>query len=102
MESAWCQKKLMEIRWWIKLESSKEKVMGLLNGLRDEVKAWMGETHPFLSEVWELESLWWLGLGEEDKAVIGGRESLSNMIQCCGNNNRHFHLGECFRGCGRW
>ena len=99
----------MEAKWLMKLAEPREKVVGRLAAVREWITHYYGSHHPFLSEVLELESQWWLGLGEQNEAIKKGKESLSNMIQCCGNNNRHlklsnnhFQLGECFRGCRKW
>lgn len=81
----------------------------LMNKIKDTIQNYYGKCHPFISEIYELQSLYFLEMFEEEQAINVNKESLSNMIQCCGNNNRHikisnnyYLLGECLKKCYRF
>lgn len=63
MNGAELQRGLAEIRWEIKEGSSRDHVLLLLDKLGQKVKGFFGETHPFLSEIHELQGLYHVSLG---------------------------------------
>lgn len=64
----------------------------LLDKLGQKVKGFFGETHPFLSEIHELQGLYHVSLGEEEQAIEANKQALKNMVACCGHNQNHLRL----------
>mgnify|MGYP001953164328 CR=1 FL=1 len=102
-------RKMTELRWVIKEKADDSYIMILINKLVDHVRGYYGEYHPFISDILELQSLYFLDRRQFDRAIEVNLQSIGNMVRCCGDNqqelklsNSHYHFGECLLKCMRY